>query len=93
MWLNVTPDIRKKTKNAELTLEIGDVLVLFTDGLTEVFNHGNKMLDIHRFKNIVTAHGKKDVEAMEEAIFKDVAVWSCGEPKDDMSLVLVKRIK
>jgi len=93
IWLNVNPDIREKTKNEELILEIGDVLVLFTDGLTEAFNNRNTILDMHRFKSIVASHGNKDVEEMEEAIFDDVMAWCYGEPKDDMSLVLVKRIK
>ncbi|MBN2533319.1 MAG: substrate-binding domain-containing protein [Spirochaetales bacterium] len=93
MWLNVKPDIRENTKNAEFSLEIGDVLVLFTDGLTEVFNREKKILDIYGFKDIVAAHGGKDVEAMQEAIFRDVTNWCNGDPRDDMSLVLVRRVR
>jgi phosphoserine phosphatase RsbU/P len=93
LWLNVNPDIRKKTKNTELFLDIGDVLVLYTDGLTEVHNKENKLLDMPRFIDIIASHGKKSVEEMEEAIFIDVTAWSNGDIKDDMSLVLVKRIR
>lgn len=93
IWLNVKPDIRDHTRNEEFRLEIGDVLILFTDGLTEVFNSKKKLLDIDGFKDIVTAHGGKDVEDMQRAIFKDVKEWCDGEPRDDMSLVLLRRIR
>ncbi|MBN2535477.1 MAG: substrate-binding domain-containing protein [Spirochaetales bacterium] len=93
MWLNVKPDIREDTKNAEFFLGIGDVLILFTDGLTEVFNWKRELLDIYGFKDIVTAHGGKDVEVMQEAIFRDVINWCNGEYSDDMSLVVVQRIR
>jgi hypothetical protein len=92
MWLNVLPDILECTKNKELFLDIGDVLVLFTDGITEVFNKKQVILDIHRFIDIVTSHGEKDVHTMQEAIFSDVLTWCYGEPKDDMTLVLIRRI-
>jgi len=93
MWLNVIPDIFEYTKNKKLFLDIGDVLVLFTDGLSEVFNKKHVILDIDRFGDIVTSHGEKDVQTMQEAIFSDVLNWCYGEPKDDMSLVLIRRIR
>jgi DNA-binding LacI/PurR family transcriptional regulator/serine phosphatase RsbU (regulator of sigma subunit) len=93
LWLNVSPDIDEYTKNDEFYLGVGDVLILFTDGLTEVFNKQNKLLDIEGFKDIVTSHGVKEVETMQDAIFNDVTTWCYGEPKDDMSLVVLRRIK
>ena len=86
-------DISKYTKNAEFQLEIGDILILFTDGLNEVFNKEKKLLDIQGFKEIVATYADKDVETMQDAIFKDVTEWCDGEPRDDMSLVVVKRIR
>jgi sigma-B regulation protein RsbU (phosphoserine phosphatase) len=92
-WLNIKPDIKSNTNNSEFTLQIGDVLVLFTDGLTEVFDSNKQLLDLHGFKEIVRQHAEKDVETMQDAVFNDVKRWCDGEPKDDMSLVVVRRIK
>lgn len=93
-WLNFVPDISKMTRNSEFTLEIGDILVLYTDGLTEVWRGPDKeeMLDIWRFMKIVATHGSKDIEAMRDAIMQDVLSWCDHDQDDDMTLVVVRRI-
>jgi sigma-B regulation protein RsbU (phosphoserine phosphatase) len=93
VWLNFLPDISHVTKDSEFILEIGDVLVLYTDGLTEVWNSEDEMLDIQGFMDIVTTHGEKAVEAMRDAILADAMEWSQQVRKDDMSLVVARRIK
>jgi sigma-B regulation protein RsbU (phosphoserine phosphatase) len=92
-WLNMIPDISEATENAEFTLNIGDILVLYTDGLTEAFNHQDEMLDIHRFVELVSTHAEKAPAAMRDAILQDVLTWCDNIRKDDMSLVVVRRVK
>ena len=92
-WLNMIPDIAGATENAELTLNIGDMLVLYTDGLTEAFNRQDEMLDIQRFMELVCTHAEKTPAAMRDAILQDVLAWCNNTRKDDMSLVVVRRVK
>ncbi|MCP4401127.1 MAG: SpoIIE family protein phosphatase, partial [bacterium] len=77
--------------NSEFILDIGDVLVLYTDGLTEVWDSEEKMLDIHGFMDIVQTHAEKDVESLRDAIITDVMTWCNHIRNDDMSLVVVRR--
>ncbi|MDM8549568.1 two-component regulator propeller domain-containing protein [Desulfobacterales bacterium HSG2] len=91
VYLNFKKNISKATKNDEFVLEPGDVLVLYTDGLTEAENPDGKMLDIDGFVEIVEKHVRLEPEAMKERIMADVLEWCDNKRDDDMTLVIVKR--
>ncbi|WP_166404801.1 PP2C family protein-serine/threonine phosphatase [Desulfonema ishimotonii] len=93
VYLNFRQDISKATKNAEFSLDAGDVLVLYTDGLTEAENPDGKMLDIGGFVKIVEKHAYQNPEAMKDMIMADVIRWCDDSRSDDMTLVIVKRKK
>ncbi|MCP4353826.1 MAG: serine/threonine-protein phosphatase [Desulfobacterales bacterium] len=91
VYLNFIRDISKAIKNEEFFLDCGDVLVLYTDGLTEAKNPDGKMIDLGGFVEIVEKHTLLETEAMKDAIITDVLRWSDNKRADDMSLVIVKR--
>jgi serine phosphatase RsbU (regulator of sigma subunit) len=91
VWLNVMPEVSDITENSEFTLEVGDTLVLYTDGLTEARNRQGELLDIPRLMDIVSVHATKDPVAMRDAIMQDVLAWCDQVRDDDMSLVVVRR--
>jgi serine phosphatase RsbU (regulator of sigma subunit) len=64
--------------------------VLYTDGLTEVFNERQEMLDIDGLRKIVESTSGLPLDKMKVAILDIVAAWRHGPPADDMSLVLVE---
>ncbi|QTA91639.1 PP2C family protein-serine/threonine phosphatase [Desulfonema magnum] len=91
VYLNFKKDISKATKNAEFSLAPGDILVLYTDGLTEAENADGEMLDLDGFVNIVEKHACQNPEAMKDMIMADVIRWCDDNRADDMTLVIVKR--
>lgn len=93
IYLNFKRDISKGTKNAEFFLDYGDILILYTDGLTEAQNRDGDILDIYGFVKIVEKHICQELELMKEMIMADVLEWSGNVRADDMSLVIVKRKK
>ncbi len=93
VFLNFIPDISGVTNNASFTLEIGDVLVLYTDGLTESFAPDGAMLDLAGLQEIVMLHAEEPLLAMRNGILSDVLNWCQQERKDDMTLLLVRRVK
>ncbi|MBN2534324.1 MAG: substrate-binding domain-containing protein [Spirochaetales bacterium] len=92
MWLNVFDDITDRTKTLDFKLEIGDVLVLYTDGITESRNENRQMLLTEGLVDLVIRHGEKEVEQMKQGILEDVIAWNKGPQSDDITLVLVRRI-
>ena len=95
VWLNFIEDISHITKDATFSLEIGDTLVAYTDGLTEAFDQTpeRKMLDVSGFAELVKTHAPKPTAAMRDAIIRDVLAWTRGERQDDMSLLVIRRMR
>ena len=92
-FLSFIPDIAHATENAEFSLELGDLLVLYTDGLTEAMNAQGKFLEIQGFQEIVVRHADKDIDIVKDLILRDVLAWCNGKREDDMSLVVIRRVR
>ena len=74
----------------EISLEPGDRLVLYTDGLVEVFNRHDDMLDVEGFAQLVLDSAKLPLPEMRQAVLDGVAAWRHGPLADDVSLVIVE---
>jgi PAS domain S-box-containing protein len=74
----------------EIELKSGDRLILYTDGLVEVFNHEEEMLGVEGFSKLVFDSAKRELPEMRQAILDGVAAWSHGPLVDDVSLVIVE---
>jgi len=74
----------------EIDLTFGDRLVLYTDGLIEVFNKREDMLGIEGLGELVRQSAKRALPEMRQAILDGVAAWRDGPLADDVSLVIVE---
>jgi sigma-B regulation protein RsbU (phosphoserine phosphatase) len=74
----------------EIELKSGDRLILYTDGLVEVFNHEEEMLGVEGFTQLVLDSARRKLPEMRQAILDGVAAWSHGPLVDDVSLVIVE---
>ena len=91
VYLNFMVDITRAIQNHQFSLEDGDILVLYTDGLTEAQNGNREMLDIGGLVKIVEKHCRQAPEVMKELIMAEVIRWCDNKRTDDMSIVIVKR--
>ena len=92
-WLNFLPDIGYATKNAEFSVEVGDILILYTDGLTEAHKMDGELFDVPRFLEVIAANADKNAEAMRDAIMNTALAWSEQVQQDDMTLVVARRVR
>jgi PAS domain S-box-containing protein len=74
----------------EIELASGDRLLLYTDGLVEVFNTREEMLGIEGFSQLVLDAANLTLPEMRQAIIDGVAAWRHGPLADDVSLVIVE---
>ena len=88
--LGTLPDAVDADATLNTEIEPGDRVVLYTDGLTDVFDSHGEMLEVEGVQNIVRETSLLPFSEMKQGILNRVAAWRDGPPVDDVSLVLVE---
>ena len=72
-------------------LKHGDVLYIYTDGITEANNKADEMFGNDRLQNLLNSDTTDDVTVITESIKKAVHDFSEGlEPADDQTMLVIK---
>ena len=79
----------KEYRDTEVQLEVGDRLVLYTDGLTEAMNAEEQEFGAARLVEIGKRNRALGATELLEVIRKEVAGYSGGSFQDDFTLVVV----
>ncbi|MFY9530480.1 MAG: SpoIIE family protein phosphatase [Candidatus Acidiferrales bacterium] len=90
MILGVLPDAVAADAMLYAELEPGDRIVLYTDGITDVFDSRGEMLALEGVESFVRETALLPFSEMKQGILNRIAAWRDGPPVDDMSLVLVE---
>jgi serine phosphatase RsbU (regulator of sigma subunit) len=75
---------------SETALAPGDVLVIFTDGVTESSGSGGEEYGEERLLEVIRRHHQAAAEPLQQAIVADVQRFSIGEQPDDLTLVVAR---
>jgi sigma-B regulation protein RsbU (phosphoserine phosphatase) len=89
-WLGARSDVSDVTTDEEVTLQIGDVMLLYTDGVTEAFNADGEMFDLERVTKLLADHATEPCAAIHDAIREAVEAWM-STLDDDITLLVVRR--
>jgi phosphoserine phosphatase RsbU/P len=90
MVLGAVADAVDPEATLEVDLDPGDRVVLYTDGITDVFNSNGEMLGVEGVQKIVRETSELPFGEMKKAMLNRVAEWRDGPTTDDVSLVLVE---
>jgi sigma-B regulation protein RsbU (phosphoserine phosphatase) len=90
MILGTLPEAVDAEATLEVELEPGDRIVLYSDGITDVFDSRGAILGIEGVQNIVREASLRPFREMRGGILDRVTEWRAGQVTDDMSLVLVE---
>ena len=71
-------------------LEPGDLVVLYSDGITEAGVLKTEPFGETRLETLIEAHYRKPLDEIEREVLGAVRRWSGNEPHDDMTLLLVR---
>jgi sigma-B regulation protein RsbU (phosphoserine phosphatase) len=75
-----------------VTLADGDILVLYTDGITEAINEDEEEFEEERLEKLVLQNASRPARELTELIIKAVAAFARdGEKFDDETLVVIER--
>jgi len=87
MFPSSTYEIKK------VTLRLGDMALLFTDGITEGRNKKNEEFEEERLIKLIQKHSKLSAQKLLEKIHDEVGSFTTGTaPMDDMTLIIIKRV-
>jgi serine phosphatase RsbU (regulator of sigma subunit) len=68
----------------------GDTLVLYTDGITESFNHAGEEFGEHRLIEALQKHRVLAPPALIESVVNEVQTFSTQKQHDDLTLIVAK---
>ena len=79
-------------EEGEVTLREGDILVLFTDGVSEAMNPANQEYGEERLEAVIRKAGGWGAQALIEVIHQDIQQHAAGAPQSDDITMMVLRI-
>ncbi|HET9955148.1 MAG TPA: substrate-binding domain-containing protein [Polyangiaceae bacterium] len=92
VWAGITKELSPEAMiQYELQLDPGDLLLLYSDGVTEAMNQDLQMFGVERLRRVFEAHRQKSAYAIREAIMSEVSNWT--RSRDDDVTVAVLRYR
>jgi hypothetical protein len=88
-WLGMMRHVERHMVETELTLRPGDVLVLYTDGITEAKNDKREQYGLDRLTKCVASLAGKDANEIRDAVLGAVRGWM-AQQDDDVTLVVLR---
>jgi serine phosphatase RsbU (regulator of sigma subunit)/pSer/pThr/pTyr-binding forkhead associated (FHA) protein len=89
--LGIFPEIGYEVKSCRL--EKGDVLTLFSDGVTEENNPGGEEFGEERLARLLVEKGRGAAASLVEGIRQAVLAWAAGAAAaDDVTVVVARRV-
>ncbi len=83
--------IGSEREEVSFELQAGDTVLLMSDGLPEMLNHKDEMLDYPKTKELFTEVADESPKEIIEHLFKASTKWARGRPsEDDVTLVVIK---
>ena len=97
--MGIINDVQAIQSKFEFTMNSGDILLLYTDGLIEARNGNGEQFDIEGVKESFRKVINEDLEKIKDHLIKDVSEFAQsgdmlkynGSFADDITLVLLKR--
>ncbi|OQX04220.1 MAG: hypothetical protein BWK80_54025 [Desulfobacteraceae bacterium IS3] len=78
-------------ESAEIQLNAGDIVALYTDGMTESINGDKEEFGEQRLASLLDIYAGLSAQEMCEKLIEDVQVFQTGQPQfDDMTLFILK---
>jgi sigma-B regulation protein RsbU (phosphoserine phosphatase) len=88
-WLGAVRDIGHATVDSEIRLEDGDLLVLYTDGVTEAMNAAGEQFGLERLGAVVASRPEEPPAAVRDRVLDATRAWMASQA-DDITVVVLR---
>jgi len=89
IWVGAAGDVARATVNSTFTLEKGDLLVLYTDGVTEATNADGEQFDLLRLIQVIREACGEPCEVIRDRILEATGRWT-DRQDDDITVVAIR---
>jgi sigma-B regulation protein RsbU (phosphoserine phosphatase) len=86
--LGILPEYAFET--GEVSLQPGDLVVLYSDGITEAGARDKGDFGEGRLRTLVSANRLNPLSTIQQQVLQDVHAWTGEEVEDDITLVLAR---
>ncbi len=92
--LGMIPDISKLLREENVTLETGDLMVLYTDGIPEAWDQHNNLFGTERFLKLIEQHAHlPSAQNIHDGLIQGVRAHMNGANQaDDITLIVIKKL-
>jgi sigma-B regulation protein RsbU (phosphoserine phosphatase) len=90
VWLGAKRAIANVTIDTTVFLDEGDLMILYTDGITEARNAKGKMLELDGLVSIIEQVVERTPEEIRDYVMMKTREWM-KEQQDDISIVVLRR--
>jgi serine phosphatase RsbU (regulator of sigma subunit) len=89
-WLGILNDIKNYLFDVDINIDKGDIVLLFTDGVTEAANANGELFGQERLEKALEKYSGLPLQGIISNIVREVADYQI-EQEDDITLVIFKR--
>ena len=90
--LGVVSDISPHLEEAQVNLEPGDLLLLYTDGVTEAMDVDRVPFGMDRLERFLLHHGQLSPQRLVQKLLDELELHQSGaEQHDDITLIAARR--
>ncbi len=80
-------------EDEEIQIQLGDVLVIQSDGVSEAMNSANEQFGEERLQSLLLEHKAKSAEEIIDIVVKEVRKHAGAHPQsDDITIMVIKRV-
>jgi serine phosphatase RsbU (regulator of sigma subunit) len=91
--LGMVEDISPMIRERKLDLNMGDTVMLYTDGVTEARAPDGSMFGLEKLKQVFTRYHALQPEDFRKEILREIQVFTRGaEQSDDITFLIFRRI-
>lgn len=84
---------RAEFQTGEVALKPGDLVALYSDGITEALSKRGEEFGEPRLRATISEHSTKSPAEIQAHVLEAVRAWSGDEPDDDMTLLMAKAVR
>ncbi|NOK37868.1 SpoIIE family protein phosphatase [Corallococcus exercitus] len=84
-------NVASQFTSRQAQLSPGDIIVWYTDGLTEARDGANRLYGTQRLAAALQTHAHLPADALRDALLADVRAYSAGQPqRDDITVIVAE---